>query len=80
MSTTHTTVTEENVHELGKEWIQRTDRLEKLQYLYESCSEDFLLIEMVTWIGEDDFNKFFDHLCRNWEIKTPYELELAMNS
>ena len=80
----NTTVTEDNVEELGEEWLERTNRQEKLEYLYETCSEDFiknnLVIEMVTWMGEDNFTEFFEHLCRNWEIKNPYELELAMNS
>jgi hypothetical protein len=84
MSTTHDTVTEENVYELGQEWMQRTSRQEKLEYLYETCSEDFiknhLVQEMVTWMGEDDFTEFFEHLCRHWEIKNPYELDLLMNS
>ena len=80
----NTTVTEENVYKLGKDWVQRTNRQEKLEYLYEVCNPDFiknhLVQEIVTWMGEDDFTKFFDHLCRCWEIKNPYELELAMNS
>jgi len=80
----NTTVTEENVYDLSKEWMQRTNRQEKLEWLYETTSNDFihnhLVIELVTWMGEDQFTQFFDHLCRCWEIKNPYELDLAINS
>ena len=62
----------------------RTNRQEKLEWLYETCSEDFiknhLVIEMVTWMGEDSFTEFFNHLCRNWEIKNPDELDEMMNN
>lgn len=70
--------------EAGNEWVQATNRWDKLEYLEETCSSDFLektlLHEVVKFMGEDDFNEFFDHLRRNWEIKTPQELDYAMNN
>lgn len=77
---TNTTTLEEQV----EAWYHDTNRNEKLEYLYETCSEDFimnhLVQEMVTWMGEDDFDNFFRHLSRHWEIMTPPELDAAMNS
>jgi len=65
-------------------WHNNTRRHEKLEWLQESCSQDFLdnhlMHEMVTWMGEDDFDAFFKHIKCHWEIMTPPELELAMNS
>jgi len=35
--------------------------------------------EMVRWMGEDDFERFYDHLCRHWEIcRDQAELDKAM--
>ena len=60
------------------------NRYEKLDWLKETCSQDFvqnqLMDAMVQWMGEDDFNEFYDHLCRNWEIaRSPNELEAKMS-
>jgi hypothetical protein len=60
------------------------NRWEKMVWLQETTSTEFfnetLRDEMVRWMGEDDFNKFYDHLCRNWDIaRTPNELEAKMN-
>lgn len=72
------------LEEQKEAWFNNTNRNEKLEYLYETCSEDFiknhLVQEMVTWMGESQFDEFFRHLCRHWEIMTPPELEVAMNS
>jgi len=56
------------------------NRYDKLEWLEQTCSEKFMkeefVLEMVRWMGEDDFEKFYDHLCRNWEIaRSPEELE-----
>ena len=61
------------------------NRVEKLEWLRESCTEEFvhqqLLDEMVMWMGEEDFNRFYDHLCSCWDIaKTPEELNVMINS
>jgi hypothetical protein len=70
--------------EAGQEWIDKSHPWEKLDYLQESCTKDFLenhlMEEMVRWMGEDDFSEFFKTLCRHWEIKTPPELDYAMRS
>ena len=69
--------------EAGNEWIRQSDRWEKLDYLMETASPEFkdnIVNEMVRWMGQDDFNEFFNHLRRNWDIKTPQELDYDMNS
>jgi hypothetical protein len=71
--------------EAGNNWVRDTDRWDKLEYLKEVTSDDFmdrraLLHEVVKFMREDDFDKFFNHLRRNWDIKTPQEIDYAMNS
>lgn len=55
------------------------NRFEKLEWLEQTCSEEFvketLVQEMVRWMGEDDFEAFYDHLCRHWEIKREEEVD-----
>jgi hypothetical protein len=53
--------------------INAMTRFEKMEYLFETCSEKFIkdctvLQEMVRWMDEDDFTKFFDNLCHLWNI------------
>ena len=59
------------------------NRFEKLEWLQEMCTESFastLLDEMVQWMGEKEFDEFYNHLCRNHDIpRTPNELEAKMN-
>lgn len=49
------------------------NRFEKLCWLEDTCSENFikevLPLELVRWMGEQEFEEFYDHLCRMWEIK-----------
>jgi hypothetical protein len=59
------------------------NRWDKLEWLKETCSKDFienkLMDEMVRWMGEDDFEQFYDHLCRCWDIaKDAKELNFRM--
>lgn len=70
-------------------WLERSynitmNRFEKIDWLKESCSQEFihsqLLSELVGWMGEKEFNEFYDHLCRNWEIKTEEELNELINN
>ena len=61
------------------------DRFEKLSWLEETCSPHFirevLPLEMARWMGEKDFDEFYDHLCRMWEIaRSPEELEELANA
>ena len=32
-----------------------------------------ILNELVSWMGDDDFNKFYDYFCSNWEICRSYK-------
>jgi len=54
------------------------NRFDKLEWLFQTCPDDFvkdgtLLREMVSWMGEDNFDKFYDKLCGNWGILQPNE-------
>lgn len=69
--------------EAGNEWVQETNWADKLEFLMETASPEFkdtIINEMVRWIGDYDFNKFFNHLRRHWDVKTPQELEFETNS
>lgn len=48
------------------------NRFEKLDWLIETCGEGFIketfVNEVVRWMGEREFEEFYDHLCRMWEI------------
>lgn len=69
--------------EAGNEWVKDSRRHEKLDFLTETATPeltDNLLNEMVQWMGEDSFNEFFNHLRRNWNIKTPQEFNYEMNN
>ena len=51
------------------------NRFEKLEYLIETCSSEFIkecqfLDEMVSWMSEDQFDAFYEHVCSCWDIKT----------
>ena len=58
-------------------------RFEKLEWLRETTTENFqseiLVEEMIRWMGEDDFNEFYERLCSHWDIKSPEELNALMN-
>ena len=56
------------------------NRYEKLEWLEQTCSEKFMkeefVLEVARWMGEDEFEAFYDHLCRNWDIaRSPEEIE-----
>ena len=55
------------------------NRFDKLEWLIETCRGDFvkdctLLWEMVSWMGENDFDEFYQKLCNEWSILSPEEL------
>ena len=55
------------------------NRFDKLEWLIETCRGDFvkdstLLREMVSWMGENDFDEFYQKLCNEWNILSPEEL------
>jgi hypothetical protein len=61
------------------------DRFEKMEWLKETCSEEFLgetlMDEIVMWMSDEDFSKFYDHLCGCWDIAgSSAELEAQMNA
>jgi hypothetical protein len=73
----------DQAYEAGNEWINESDRFEKLDYIMETASVEFkdnFLNEIVQWMGEEDFSAFFEHIRRNWDFKTPPELDYLMNS
>ena len=73
----------DKAYEAGNDWVQKTGRIEKLDFLMETASQEFkdnIINEMVQWMGHDDFNEFFNHLRRNWNILTPQELDYEMNN
>jgi hypothetical protein len=49
-----------------------------MEWLIESCGYSHVnvnvLTELVNWMGEDDFNEFYEFHCRAWGIKSPEEL------
>jgi hypothetical protein len=65
-----------------EEWYRETNRHEKVDFLRETTGPWFdahFIQELVTWMGEDDFNKFFkNNLVRYWELKTAPELYDSM--
>ena len=73
----------DQAYEAGNEWINTADRFEKLDYIMETASVEFkdnFLNEIVQWMGEEDFSAFFEHIRRNWDFKTPPELDYLMSS
>jgi hypothetical protein len=81
MTTTYKSADE--AWEAGNEWIDTENRFEKLDYLMETATIEFkdnLLNELVQWMEEEDFSEFFKHVRRCWNVKTPPELDYAMNS
>ena len=54
-----------------------TTRHDKLEWLRDNLSEEHMnemfLTELVSWMGEDDFNKFFEHHTSCWQIETPFD-------
>lgn len=80
-NTTHKS--EDEAWEAGNEWVRMSDRWEKLDFIMETATVEFkdnFLNEMISWMGDRDFSDFFDHIRRNWQFKTPPELDYAMNS
>ena len=51
---------------------ERMNRFEKMEFLQETTTVEFhtktILEEMVSWMGEDDFSRFYDQLCSNWDV------------
>jgi hypothetical protein len=79
MNTTIEYKDENEAWEAGNKWIKQTNKWEKLQYLRDTCSTEFLqqklLEEVMEYLYEYQFNELFEHLRNNWDIKTPQELD-----
>jgi hypothetical protein len=72
-----------NIEKESKKWMLETTRFEKLDYIMETASIEFrdnFINEIVNWMGNDDFNQFFNHLKRHYDIMTPPELDHKMFS
>ena len=59
------------------------NRYDKLEWLEQTTSQQFmqetLVQEMVRWMGEDEFEAFYDHLCRMWDIaRSPEDLNARL--
>ena len=56
---------------------ERMDRFEKMEFLRETTTVEFhtknIPEEMVSWMGEDDFSRFYDQLCSNWDVCRSHE-------
>jgi hypothetical protein len=66
----------------NEEWYRNTTRSEKVEFLKETTGpwfDEHFIQELVTWMGEDDFNEFFkNQLVRYWSIKPEPELYASM--
>lgn len=63
----------------------KMDRFEKMNFLRETTPVEFhtknVFEEMLCWIGESDFNEFYEHLCSCWNVcRNPEELEQRRGS
>jgi hypothetical protein len=68
----------DNEIDLFEQHVKDTNRHEKMDWLYESCSEihmqQHFVTELVHWLEEKDFNEFYEWHCRNWDICSPEEM------
>ena len=52
------------------------NRFDKMEFLRETTTVDTytknILEEMVSWMGEEDFSRFYDSYCSNWDISRSY--------
>ena len=48
----------------------KMSRFDKMDFINETTaiSRKQIIEEMVSWMGEDDFSRFYDHLCSNWDV------------
>ena len=71
------------IEDMNEDWYRSTNRFDKLQFIKETSSpiwfDEHFIQELVTWMGEDDFNEFFkNQLVHYWEIKPEPELYASM--
>jgi len=83
METTYKTY--EEARNAGSEWVRKSNRWEKFEYLKKACPPDFinqssgLMFEMVRSMGEPQFDELFNSLRRHKIVKTPQEIEFESN-
>jgi len=64
--------------EAGNEWVKTTDRYVMLDFLTKTASPEFkdtLLAEIVHFMNDKDFAKFFNHLRSEYGVMTPQEFD-----
>lgn len=53
------------------------DRFEKMEWLRETCTEEFvktsIIDEMVMFMSDEYFAQFYEHLCSCWDIAPSQE-------
>ena len=56
---------------------ERWNRFEKVEFLQETTTVEFhtatLLTELISWMPEQDFSKFYDDFCSNWDVCRSHE-------
>jgi hypothetical protein len=68
------------IKELAKEELEdhtKMNRWEKVEFLEETTTVDThttrLLNELICWMSDDDFNRFYDYYCSNWDVCRSYK-------
>lgn len=53
----------------------RWDRFEKVEFIEETStlSRHDMFNELLGWMNEEEFNKFYDTFCSNWSLARDYE-------
>ena len=51
---------------------KKMNRHEKIEFLRDTCAQELvdktMYEELVCWIGEQDFEAFYEHFCSMWDI------------
>ena len=53
----------------------RWDRFEKVEFIEETSTltRHDMFNELLGWMNEEEFNKFYDTFCSNWSLARDYE-------
>ena len=53
----------------------RWDRFEKVEFIEETSTltRHDMFNELLGWMNEEEFNKFYDTFCGNWSLARDYE-------
>ena len=56
---------------------EQMNRFEKVEFLQETTTTEFhtatLLTELISWMPEQDFSRFYDDFCSNWDVCRSHE-------